>query len=348
MCFSKAPGLISGRVPGLPAPAVAAHIGKRFLCLPAKDLLCLGGVCVDRGQIACAARADDVGDGNIVDLGEGVHHFQHADAAAGAEVEDLAAGVRLRIADRAQMALGQIDDVDIIAHAGTVRGVVVVAEDGQPFAAADGDLRDVGHQIVGNAVRVFSDQAGFVRADGVKVAEQHDGKRRIGPAGTLQDLLDHELRPAVGIGAAAGLRRLIQWRRLVAVDRGRGREDELMAVMLAHDLQNGQRGVQIVAVIEQRLFDRFTNSLEPRKVDDAGNVIVAEDLVHCRLVAAVSLDEGRTLAGDRFDAVNDLRGAVVKIVDDDDLQPRIEQRNGRMAADKSGAAGQKNGHKKPS
>ena len=75
---------------------------------------------------------------------------------------------------------------------------------------------------------------------------------------------------------------------------------------------------------------------------------IREDPVHCRLVAAVSLDEGRTLAGDRFDAVNDLRGAVVKIVDDDDLQPRIEQRNGRMAADEPGAAGQKNGHKKPS
>ena len=118
--------------------------------------------------------------------------------------------------------------------------------------------------------------------------------------------------------------------------------------MRAHDLQNGQRGVEIVAVVEQRLLDRFADSLEPRKVDDAGDVIVAEDLVHCRLVAAVSLDEGRTLAGDRFDAANDLRGAVVKIVDDDDLQPRIEQRNGRMAADKPGAAGQKNGHKKPS
>ena len=348
MCFSKAPGLISGRVPGLPAPAVAAHIGKRFLCLPAKDLLCLGGVCVDRGQIACAARADDVGDGNIVDLGEGVHHFQHADAAAGAEVEDLAAGVRLRIADRAQMALGQIDDVDIIAHAGTVRGVVVVAEDGQPFAAADGDLRDVGHQIVGNAVRVFSDQAGFVRADGVKVAEQHDGKRRIGPAGTLQDLLDHELRPAVGIGAAAGLRRLIQWRRLVAVDRGRGREDELMAVMLAHDLQNGQRGVQIVAVIEQRLFDGFADGLESGKVDDAGDVVVGKKPVHRGPVAAVCLDEGRALAGDALDAVNDLRRTVVQIINNDDILSRVQQGNGGVAADEPGAASQKNGHMKPS
>ena len=89
--------------------------------------------------------------------------------------------------------------------------------------------------------------------------------------------------------------------------------------MRAHDLQNGQRGIEIVAVVEQRLLDRFADSLEPRKVDDAGDVVVAEDLVHCRLVAAVSLDEGRTLAGDRFDAVNDLRRAVVQIIDDDNI-----------------------------
>ena len=254
----------------------------------------------------------------------------------------------LGVLDRAQMAFSQIDDVDVVTHAGAVRGVIVVAEDGQLLAAADGDLRDVGHQIVRNAVRILTDQAGFVRADGVEVAQQNDRQRRIRRAGGLQDLLDHELRPAIGVGAVAGLRRLIQRGGLVAVNGGGGGENKLMAVMRAHDLQNGQRGIEIVAVVEQRLLDRFADSLEPRKVDDAGDVIVAEDLVHCRLVAAVSLDEGRTLAGDRFDAVNDLRGAVVKIVDDDDLQPRIEQRNGRMAADKPGAAGQKNGHKKPS
>ena len=48
---------------------------------------------------------------------------------AGAEIENLAAGVRLGIAERAQMPLGQIDDVDIIADAGAVGRVVVIAED---------------------------------------------------------------------------------------------------------------------------------------------------------------------------------------------------------------------------
>ena len=187
-----------------------------------------------------------------------------------------------------------------------------------------------------------------MRADGVKVAEQHNGKRRIGLAGGFQNFLDHELCPAVGIGAAAGLRRLIQWRRLVAVDRGRGREDELMAVMLAHDLQNGQRGIQIVAVIEQRLFDGFADGLESGKVDDAGDVVVGKKPVHRGPVAAVCLDEDRALAGDALDAVNDLRRTVVQIINNDDILSRVQQGNGGVAADEPGAAGQKNGHMKPS
>ena len=185
-------------------------------------------------------------------------------------------------------------------------------------------------------------------ADGIEVAQQNDRQRRIRRAGGLQDLLDHELRPAVGIGAAAGLRRLIQWRRLVAVDRGRGREDELMAVMLAHDLQNGQRGVQIVAVIEQRLFDGFADGLESGKVDDAGDVVVGKKPVHRGPVAAVCLDEGRALAGDALDAVNDLRRTVVQIINNDDILSRVQQGNGGVAADEPGAASQKNGHMKPS
>ena len=114
-------------------------------------------------------------------------------------------------------------------------------------------------------------------------------------------------------------------RGLVAVDRGRGREDELMAVMLAHDLQNGQRGVQIVAVIEQRLFDRFTNSLEPGKVNHAGDVVVCKKLVHRGLITAVGLNKGRALAGDFLNAVNDLWRTVVQIIDDDGILSCVQQ-----------------------
>ena len=87
------PELIPVRVPALPIPAVAAHISQRPLRFPAKDLFRFGWIGINSCQISRAARADDVGDGDAVDLGEGMHHFQNTDAAAGAEIEDLAAGV---------------------------------------------------------------------------------------------------------------------------------------------------------------------------------------------------------------------------------------------------------------
>ena len=61
-------------------------------------------------------------------------------------------------AQRSDMALGEIDHVDIVAHAGAVGRVVVVAEDLQPRALADRDLRHVRHQVVRDAARILADR----------------------------------------------------------------------------------------------------------------------------------------------------------------------------------------------
>ena len=62
-----------------------------------------------------------------------------------------------QVAQRGDVALGEVDDVDVVAHAGAVGRVVVVAEDLQPRALADRDLGDVGHQVVRRAARVLAD-----------------------------------------------------------------------------------------------------------------------------------------------------------------------------------------------
>ncbi len=97
---------------------------------------------LDRGQIAGAARGDLVRDGDAVDALKGLHHVQHAVSVAGAEVEDIFAAVIHHIVDGGDVAAGEVDDMDIVAHAGSVRRVVVVAEDVQMVPAPDGDLRD--------------------------------------------------------------------------------------------------------------------------------------------------------------------------------------------------------------
>jgi hypothetical protein len=337
---------ITRGVAALPAPGVAAHVGEGVSGLPAEDVFRLGGVGVDGGEVARAARADHVGDGHAVDLGEGLDHVEHAVADAGAEVEDLAARVVIGVVDGGEVAVGQVADVDVVAHAGAVGRVVVVAEDGQARQLADRDLRDVGHEVVGDAVRVLADEAGLVRAHGVEVAQQHDAEAGVGLAGAHEDLLDHELRPAVGVRAAAGLRGLREGRGLVAVDRRGGGEHELMAAEAGHRLEHGHGRVEIRAVVQKGLGHRLAHGLEPGEVDDARDVVFAEDLLHRGAVAHVGLDAAGLFPRDLLQALEHARRAVAEVVGQKHVAARQLHGDACVAADVPGTAGQKNGHGK--
>src|SRR5699024_11289850 len=71
-------GLVAVGVFALPVPAVAAHLLNAVFRLPAQLLLGLGGVAPALGNVAGAARVDDVGQLPAAGLAEGVDHIQHA------------------------------------------------------------------------------------------------------------------------------------------------------------------------------------------------------------------------------------------------------------------------------
>lgn len=78
--------------------------------------------------------------------------------------------------------------------------------------------------------------------------------------------------------------------------------------------------------------------LESGKVDDIVDVgVLGEDLVQGGLVGDVDLVEERTLARDQLDAVDDLLGRVVQVVDDDDLVVGLKQSKGGERANVAGA-----------
>ena len=89
------------------------------------------------------------------------------------EIEPLAHGLAT-ILQRRKVALGEVHNVDVVAHARAVGGVVVAAKDGQRLPPPDRDLRHVRHQIVRRAAGVLADAAGGVRADGVEVPKGDD------------------------------------------------------------------------------------------------------------------------------------------------------------------------------
>ena len=242
------------------------------------------------------------------------------------------------------MTRGQIAHVDVVAHAGAVGGGVVVAKDLNGLELAHGDLGDIGHQVVGDALGVLADQARRMSADGVEVTEQHDVPLGVGGVDVHEDLLNHPLGPTIGVGRGLlgvlfGDGRIVR----VAVD-GRGaREDDGLAAMVPHDVDEHQGVLDVVVVVLDGLAHRLADGLKAGKVDDAVDLMGIEDLVHRIAVEHVGLVEGEVLGGlvahDGLDAVDGDGAGVGEVIDDDDLVAALEQLNDGVGTDEAGTAG---------
>ena len=113
----------------LPIPAVGTHLLDAVLSHPAQLILGLGGVGIALGDIAGTAGIDHIGELLAAGLLKGMDDIQHAVAVAGAQVADEQAAVGLQLLDGADMAAGQVHDMDVVADAGAVGSGVVIAED---------------------------------------------------------------------------------------------------------------------------------------------------------------------------------------------------------------------------
>ena len=112
--------------------------------------------------------------------------------------------------------------------------------------------------------------------------------------------------------------------------------------MLLHALAEHQGAGDIIVVVFQRFMHRFAYRFESGKVDDGINLLFFKDAVDGRLVQQVCLIKNRANAGDFFDAVEDLRLGVGKVIDDNDFFAGVDQLNDGVAADKSGSSGDEN------
>ncbi|ABA48535.1 hypothetical protein BURPS1710b_3148 [Burkholderia pseudomallei 1710b] len=329
----------TARVVLLPAPVVRAHPLEVALGLPSDRLGRRGGVRVALGDVARAARDEFVRHGAPRRLLERAHDFEHAVAAARAEVDGEARVAALERVERRDVAAREIDDVDVIAHAGAVGRRVVAAEHAQLLELAHRDLRDVRHQVVRNAGRVLADEAAFVRADRIEVAQRRDAPGRIGGFDIAQDLLGHQLRLAVRVGRRKR-ERLVDRRALGYAVYGRRRaEHDPLHGALAHHAQQRQQAVEVVAVVLDGLRDRFADRLQRREMDRGRDRMRVEDPRERALVAHVGFVKRRRLAGDLLDPRDRLALAVDEVVGDHDVVAVREQLDGGVRTDIARAAG---------
>ena len=320
-------------------PGVGAHIPQGSLGSPVKELAALLGVRVAGGDVAGAAGTDPMGQGEAVDLFESFHHIEDGVALARAQVEDLRAGVGHQVVDGGGVPLRQIHHVDVVPHAGAVGGGIIVAEDDQLLANAAGGLGDEGHQVVGDAVGRFADAARGVGPHGVEVPKEHRGPGGVGLHIVPDDLLAHELGPAIGVGAAHAAGLVEGHGVLRAVNRGGGGEDDPLHTVFAHDLQKRHGGQQVVLIVRQGLLHALPHGLEAREVDGAADVVLPEHLVQGRLVPHVDVVEGHLLPGELLHPSQGLGGAVAEVVHGHHIIAQLQQSQTRMGPDVPGAAG---------
>jgi hypothetical protein len=102
------------------------------------------------------------------------------------------------------MSLREIRDVNIVADRGAVFGGVVVAEYSEVGAPADGDLGQVGEEIVGDSEGVFAEGAAWVGSCRVKVAERGGFPGGVCGDKVLDDVFARDFCSAIGICRAAG------------------------------------------------------------------------------------------------------------------------------------------------
>ena len=264
---------------------------------------------------------------------------------AGTQVVDEHAFL-VDVVDNGHVTLGQVDHVDVVAHAGAVRGVVIVAVDLNGLQLTNRDLGHVRGEVCRNALRILAKQAGLVSANRVEVAQQHDGPGRISHVNVAQDLLLEQLGGAVRVGGAAS-RRFLGDRQLLraAVHGGGGGEDDLLDVVLLHHLEEHERGVQVVVVVFDRLGYGLTHGLETGEVNDPVDVVFSEDALHQSLVTHVAVVALDRLAGNLLDTLQCDRRRIAVVVHGNNVIALVEQFDVGMGSNKSSAArNQNSGH----
>ena len=239
------------------------------------------------------------------------------------------------------MGLGQVHDVDIIAEAGPVRRRIVVAEDGQARALADGCLGDEGDEVVRDPARELADQGAGMRPDGVEIA-QEDALDLA--AGSLDRILEDVLTHLLGRSVRRGRRLpggLLGHRELLglAVHGRGGREEDVAAPLPFRRFQHIQETPQIVLVVEDGLFDGLADGLEGREMDDRIDLVFGEERLGRGRIAEIHLLEGNVVpSGDFLDPLEAGHVAVGQIVGDHDLIAGPDKFDGHMAPDEARSA----------
>src|SRR3989442_908613 len=266
------------------------------------------------------------------DAFDGVDDLAHRVRMPGTEIV-RARSIRLdQRVQRADVRIGEIGHVDVIAQARAVGRRVIVAEHLQSRPAArrvDGARNHVDFRRV-----VLPDLALRIGAGRVEIPQRN----RVDAVRALE-VRQRALHRQLGFPVAVDRRLRMRFRdrrldRLAVCGAGR-REHEGLHRFRCHRFQHAQRAGHVVPVVPRRLTHRLANVEQRRKMHDGEHIVLAKRLAdrgHIRDVTFHEVAEGCSTAV-----------ACDQVVVDDHAVPGLAQRLRRVTADVAGAAGHEDG-----
>lgn len=265
-----------------------------------------------------------------------VNDLTHGEALVIAQVEDLGGAALAEIVEAEDVGLGEIGDMDVVADAGAVGGVVVGAEDGDGRSLTEGGLEDEGDEVGFGGV-VFAEATLGIGSGGVEVAED-DGLEAVGGVEVPEDLFDHLFAVAVGVDGGLGM--VFVDGEVVgnAVGGAGGGKDEVGDVVVHHGFEEGEGGDDVVAVVFGGILDGFSHVGVGGEVHDCADRVGLEDLVEAGSIADVADDEGNLENG--FDEVS---VAVDEVIEDHNVIALGFEGEDGVGSDVAGSAGDEDG-----
>ena len=156
----------------------------------------------------------------------------------------------------------QIYHMDIIPHTGSVRCIIIVTEYSQFLELSNSNLSNIGHQIVGNTIRILSHGTALMGTNRIEVTKQNHIPLRVCLLNICQNLLQHGLCPAVRV-CTLPLWTLLRNRDncRIAINCRAGRKDNVLYTMLPHHINQRQRTGNIILIILPGLLLGFAYRL---------------------------------------------------------------------------------------
>ena len=208
------------------------------------------------------------------------------------------------------MSLSQVNYIDIVADAGSIRSIIIVTEDGEFLANTHSSLSYVRNQVVWHTIWQLTNLCRWMSTDWVEVSQ--DDALDVSTAMDIvcDDLLVHLLgitirRSSLLMRSLLSYRQVL-WLRLTVNGAGR-REDNTLYIIFWHQLKQIDERNQVVAVVQQRLLYTLTYSLAGSKVNDTldSRILLENSLCSC-LVTKINLLESWTNTRNLLDTIKNL------------------------------------------